>query len=346
MEARKRVPHHLVDELEFWQEFNVSMFHERCCSALDDILRRHRIPIVVGGAGYYLRSLIKGVPTTPIVSEDIETRVRHWLDTDSNWDISLKRLERVDPIYSATLSRNDYYRLQRALCVFEASGKPVSSFMDINETRYRYDWRCIFLSTDRLALNRVVDRRVENMIEAGLIEEVADLMMNKKISDEFMAGKAIGYRETMVFLRRLLDLKEQGGLRVPWERVDALFLDYLAELMRNSRQYAKRQWTWFRNESDYVWIETGGDESQVERQILDLFHISPLEYKAHLDKSKLSHPAVILDQPLQRKLMNTYKSILSVFHDVKTRTLLLERIWNTYVSCWNLNREQIAMVSS
>jgi tRNA dimethylallyltransferase len=346
LEIRKRIPHHLIDELDFWQEFNVSTFHETCCSAIDDVLRRHRVPIVVGGAGYYLRSLIRGVPTTPIVSDEIETRVRHWLDIDSDWDISLKRLERVDPIYSATLGRNDYYRLQRALCVFETCGKPVSSFMDMNETRYRYDWRCVFLSTDRVALNRVVDRRVEGMIEAGMIEEVADLMINKKFSDKFMAGKAIGYRETIAFLRHLVGLRGQEGPIIPWERVDTLFLDYLTRLMRSSRHYAKRQWTWFRNEPDYVWIETGGDESQIERQILDLFHASQSEYKVMADQLKHLQTSVVSDQRIQRKLMNTYTSILSVYHDIKKRGLLLERIWNTYISRWNLNKEQMAVISS
>lgn len=305
------------------------MFHERCCSKIDDILQRNRVPIIVGGAGYYLRSLIRGVPTTPNVSRDIEIRIRHMLDVDSSWDKSLKRLEMIDPIYSKTLSRNDYYRLHRALCIFESSGKPVSSFTDMNDTRFKYDWRCIFLSTDRVNLNRVVDRRVESMIEQGLIEEVVNLMLSKKFSDEFTAGKAIGYRETMCFLKRFSNLKNHLSDKIiPWKQMDTLFLEYITELMQNSRHYAKRQWTWFRNEPDYIWIETGKDESTIEPRILEIFQLSNYDYQICL-KETMKHSQIIgKDQTLQRKLMKNYTSILSVYNDMKKRISLLEDLFD------------------
>jgi tRNA dimethylallyltransferase len=324
-EDRRRVRHHMLDEVEFWQEFNIATFYNACCSNIEAILERQHVPILVGGAGYYLRSLMRGLPTTPMVDESIEQQIQQELNADPDWETSLKRLKKIDPTYAATLQENDYYRLRRALGVFEVSGKPVSSFTDQKETRWKYDWRCIFLSTDRIMLNRTVDRRVESMIEHGLISEVAKLMYEKGFSEQYMAGKAIGYRETIQFLRTMMNLKQQTNDH-PWNQTDSLFLSYLNELMRHSRQYAKRQWTWFRNEPDYVWIDSSQDSSFLEARLLDLYTMSRENYDIQI-KEMRNMNIVGHDQRTQRKIMKDYKSQLSIYHNANKRRKLLDMIW-------------------
>jgi len=241
---RSRVPHHLFDILDPHEEFSVAEYLTAAERALREIVSRGRTPLFVGGTGLYLRSLLRGVFEGP--PADWELRRRWMAEAESSGPEGLyRRLAEVDSITAARLSPNDVRRVIRALEVFETTGTPLSAQqqnppLPPEQRPPHVDW----LSPPREWLHERINRRVEAMFAAGLVDEVRALLARHQPLSH-TARQALGYKE-------VIDWLERGGGDVA---------EVIAEIQTRTRQFAKRQHTWFRNLEECTAVPITGTET-------------------------------------------------------------------------------------
>ena len=238
-EERARVPHHLIDIRDITDPFNVKDFYEEAMTCCRDILNRGRTPIIVGGTGFYIHALLYGPPSGP--GGDLQ--VRAMLQEEENRfgiELLFEKLLQYDPEYAATISKNDRHKILRALEIIGISGKKVSSF----EWKSRkllsfFDWRAWFIYWPREILYKRLEKRCDDMMKYGLLEEVVRLD-RAGIRSNRTASQAIGYRQTLDFLDTARTSKD--------------YETYVLNLKTASRHLAKRQFTWFRKEEAFRWL--------------------------------------------------------------------------------------------
>ena len=227
---RRGVPHHMMDVAEPDEDFSVARYVNMAAACVDDILSRGRLPIVAGGTGLYVDSLLSGrtfaafSPESPLRGE-LEQRM-----DEVGGEVMLEELAKIDPEAAARLHANDRKRIIRALEVFYSTGKTITQHnIETQAIPPRYDALTLSLSYEnRQDMWDRIDRRVDVMMEAGLVEEVKSLL-DSGVPDQCTAMQAIGYKEMAAALRG------NGDVRAAAE-----------EIKLRSRQYAKRQLTWFR----------------------------------------------------------------------------------------------------
>jgi tRNA dimethylallyltransferase len=243
------VPQHLID-LKHWScAFTAADFLQSCWKAVKEVVGRGRVPILVGGTGFYLDWVVRGRPGAPPTDPLVLKEVEEMLAKDANWEESLKRLMEVDEEYAAVLMRNDYYRLKRALVVQKMTGAPLSSFKHRRRSseELSVDWRCFYLAvSNRMALLAHLDKRCEMMVQRGLVQEVLQLV-KQGFGPDCQAGRAIGYKEVLDLLAKLR--------RLPREQWDAAFVEFIGEFQSQTRQYTRRQEKWFYGMQEFQWIE-------------------------------------------------------------------------------------------
>lgn len=233
-EELARVPHHFIDELDLTEPFSAGQFAEEANRRIDDIVRRGRVPVVVGGSTLYLEALIHGLSELPRTRAATRTRLMERLDREGAARL-FDELARRDPESAATMDPSKSQRIVRALEVLEDTGRPLSSYHGRSSAPpHRYD--VFVLTRPRDILYERINLRVEAMLDAGLIEE------NRRLLEAEHPGSAnalrtIGYREPMAYLRG----------EIPYDEM-------VRTLKRNTRRYAKRQLTWFRRHEEYRWV--------------------------------------------------------------------------------------------
>jgi len=235
-EQRRRVPHHLLDIREPTQPFTAADFRAEAGQAIDDIHKRGKLPLVVGGTGLYLRVLLHGLTDAPgenpTLRQQLTTRA-----IQEGPETLLEELHQVDPVTAARCHPNNLVRILRALEVWHATGSPLSSFHQRHGFGDQpYDALLLCLDLARETLYRRIDRRVEIMLSAGLVDEVRGLLQ-AGLPDDVKPLQAIGYKEVLAHLRGELTLEAMLEL-----------------IKRNTRHLAKRQLTWFRREPDLQWV--------------------------------------------------------------------------------------------
>jgi tRNA dimethylallyltransferase len=238
----RRVPHHGIDLADPGEDFSLGDFVRHAEMAIASTRGRRRLPVLVGGTGLYLRGLLKGIVEAPPRDEALRARLRSLAERRGTAYLH-RLLARVDPEAAARLRPADGQRLVRALEVYRTARRGLSDL--IRESPFgpdRFASVKIGLSIDREALYRIIDARVERFFAQGLVEEVQRLMQAGH-PESANAFKALGYRETLRHLRGGLSLEE------------AILLT-----QRNTRRYAKRQWTWFRKEEGVTWFEIDPDD--------------------------------------------------------------------------------------
>lgn len=240
---RARVPHHMLDVADPGEKYSVARYVEEAARCCDEILARGKLPIITGGTGLYIDSLLAG---REFGGEADGGALRARLNAEYErlgGEAMLARLRDVDPERAAKLHPGDRRRIVRALEVFEATGLTITEHdAHTRALPPRYEARRIALSyADREALYARIDRRVDEMAAQGLFEEVAGLLA-AGLSPESTAMQAIGYKEAAMALR--------GDM----SRAEALAL-----IKQASRRYAKRQLTWFRRTPGTRWILWEGE---------------------------------------------------------------------------------------
>ncbi|MCX7765841.1 MAG: tRNA (adenosine(37)-N6)-dimethylallyltransferase MiaA [Candidatus Sumerlaeia bacterium] len=236
LEELKGVPYHLIDFVDPAEQFNVAEFVKLADQKIQEIINRQKIPLVVGGTGLYVRSLLYGIFTEP--SKNLE--VRHQLQARANTEglqALYHQLQAVDPVSAARIQPTDKMRIIRALEVFIVTGEKISTLQQMSQQQGpRYEFQLIVLNRSRAELYRRINWRVEKMFALGFVNEVKQLI-ELGYNETSPGFNALGYKQVLSYLQGRISL------------ADAIRL-----VKRDTRHYAKRQLTWFRAMPDAKWI--------------------------------------------------------------------------------------------
>ncbi len=248
---RRGIPHHLIDVANPDEPFTAGEYARRARQVIREIAARNRLPLVVGGTGLYLRALVDGLFPGPTRDDELRGRL---MEREARRPGFLHRmLRRLDPEAARRIHATDRHKLVRALEVCLLTGRPLSRwFASGREALTGFRVLKLALNPPREELYRRLDERCARMFAAGLIEEVRRILA-MGYPPTIKPLQAHGYRQALQVLRGELELRK------------AL---YYAQ--RNTRRYAKRQWTWFRHEPGVVWLNGFGDEPETQRAAADL----------------------------------------------------------------------------
>lgn len=231
------IPHHLIDIKETDESYSVSDFQEDASKKIDEITTSGKVPIIVGGTGLYIESLLYPVSHSGEAEPNFELRneLEEYAKEKGNQGL-WERLNKIDPDAAEKIHPNNVRRVIRALEVYYETGQLFSSFQ--NERKKKdsiYDAYIICLNTDRSVLYERINKRVDIMIEEGLLEEAQELWNKLGPEPKAQSTKGIGYQELFPYFNDESSLDEA-----------------VAKIKQNSRRYAKRQLTWFRNRLENV----------------------------------------------------------------------------------------------
>ena len=261
LEEQAGIPHHMLSVAEPWEDFSVSRYCAMADPIVEDILRRGKSPIIVGGTGLYMDALIRGNAFAPCPStgrrEELEA-----LAASQGIEAVIERLRAVDPGSAARLHPSDQKRIIRAMEVYLETGMTITEHnRKTQEIPPKYHpIRFALTDRQRQTLYDRIDRRVDAMVEAGLIEEIQGLLA-RGIPEKCTAMQAIGYKEFVAALHGACSLEEAAG-----------------QVKQSSRRYAKRQLTWFRRNPENIWLIR--EDGQTSMEILD----SARQYLRDFDK--------------------------------------------------------------
>ncbi len=247
---QQRVPHHLIDILDPDETSSAGAYQRRAREVLDGIRNRDRLPILVGGTGLYLRAVMEGLFDGPGPSTYWRTRMQARAE-EKGREYLHSLLERLDPASAQRIAPRDLPKVIRALEVRLMTGQRLSSHLDSTPRRpiKGFAFNIIGLDPPRAALYERIGRRVGQMFEAGLVEEVKSILA-RGVKPEASAFRAIGYRQVLEYIDGTISLD------------DAMMLTE-----RDTRRYAKRQLTWFRKQHTVTWFDGFGDEGQIRERI-------------------------------------------------------------------------------
>lgn len=238
-EDRMVIPHHLVDVCDITDPFNVYDFCTQGHMALEDILSRGSVPIIVGGTGFYIHNLLYGPPKGP----SSDPCLRKSLEEEGDrvgYELLYQRLEQFDPVYSQSITSNDRHKIIRALEIIALSGRRVSDFSRSNSNNLKYDYRCWFLNMPRTLLKDRLSLRCEEMLSGGFLNEVVHLK-ERGLQDNHVATSAVGYRQALEFLQTNKSPEE--------------YQNFVERFKTASYHLSKRQCTWFKKEPLFRWID-------------------------------------------------------------------------------------------
>lgn len=231
------VPHYLIDELNPDEEFNITVFKEKADACIDDIYSRGRIPIIAGGTGFYIQSVLYDIKFTE-TKNDYE--YRHQLEEiarEKGTEFIHEMLKSVDEKSANDIHHNNLKRVIRALEYYKETGKPISEHnKEQSKNTSPYNFVYFVLNDEREKMYERINKRVDVMIENGLIDEVKSLL-NKGYGKQMVSMQGIGYKEIVEYLEGECTLDEA-----------------IYNIKINTRHFAKRQLTWFRREKDVTMI--------------------------------------------------------------------------------------------
>lgn len=237
---REGVVHHLIDSRDLDESINVCDYAKEASDAIREILDRGAVPLIVGGSGFYLDAILYGPPGGPASDPAIRSRLESEMEL-FGIDVLFKRLSDLDPEYARTITPNDRHKVIRALEIMQLSQKPVSFFsFSPSYPSQQYDFRCWFLAMDREALYAAIETRCDEMLRSGFIEEVEKLD-KQGLRLNRTASRAIGYKQCLEFLDTARTEKDKQ--------------EFIARFKQASRNYAKRQFTWFKQAEGFRWLD-------------------------------------------------------------------------------------------
>ena len=253
------IPHHMLSVAQPGEDFSVSRYCEMAAPILDDILRRGKTALIAGGTGLYMDALIRGNSFAPFPSTGVRRALEYQADKEG-MEAMMARLRSVDPESAARLHLADRKRIIRALEVYLETGQTITEHnrrTQAQAPRYQPIWLGLDFE-DRAVLYRRIDRRVDRMLEQGLLREIQILLENG-VDPQGTAMQAIGYKEFLAALDGRITVEAAAD-----------------QVRKASRHYAKRQLTWFRRNPAIRWILRREDEGEEEiivraRQVLREF---------------------------------------------------------------------------
>ena len=236
-----RVKHHLIGFVPMGEQFSVAKYKEKAISTIDNILSEGKLPVVVGGTGFYIDTLVKNTEFFDYEESDLRAKLEERLEKEGA-EALFQELKDIDPKAAEKLHINDTKRVIRALEVYHLTGKTITQQEEESHLKEsKYDWCLIGLkANDRQFLYDRINKRVDIMLEMGLFKE-AEEFFSSKISQT--AAQAIGYKELKPYIDGFVTLDEA-----------------LEKLKMESRRYAKRQLTWFRRNPDIHWLDIDAED--------------------------------------------------------------------------------------
>ena len=260
-DEKRGVPHHLIDELAPNEAYSVAIFKNRAAALIEDIGSRGKMPIICGGTGFYINALLFGTEFETEIDSDKNYRQNlEALAKDKGADFLHDMLKNVDPEAAKSIDTNNVKRVIRALEYFRQHNTLISlhNRQQMEKRRHpAYEAQVFVLHGDRAAMYDRINRRVDRMVAAGLVEEVAALL-EAGFSPDLPSMQGLGYRQIIKYL--------QG---------DCTLEEAITSVKRDTRHFAKRQLTWFRNQLpglDVHWVDVDeyGDNAAIAQEIIDL----------------------------------------------------------------------------
>ncbi|MDD5107411.1 MAG: tRNA (adenosine(37)-N6)-dimethylallyltransferase MiaA [Desulfuromonadaceae bacterium] len=252
-EQQGGIRHHLINSIAPDHPFSAADFAAAAAVAINDITSRGKRAIVAGGTGLYIRALVKGLVDSPSGDDKLRQSLQNeagLIGNEGMWE----KLRRVDPELAATLHPNNLVRIIRALEVYQLTGIPLSDSQQKHAfSLQRYDTLQIGIAVERQKLYQRIDQRVDQMVAAGLLDEVRGLL-TAGFNRDLKVMRSIGYKEVAAHI--------DGELT---------FEDAISLIKRNTRRYAKRQQTWFGADSDILWFEYPEKFDTITQHAIDFF---------------------------------------------------------------------------
>lgn len=237
-EEMEGVPHHLIDILEPWEEFNVVFFQQKVYEAMDEIYSRGHIPILAGGTGFYIQAILNEIDFTETDSDDGYRRQLEEMAKVTEPEVMHAMLEEVDPEAAKQIHPNNVKRVIRALEFYHQTGSPISAHNEEQKKKEpAYNFAYFVLNMDRGKLYTRIEERIDIMMEQGLVKEVEGLK-SEGCHKDMVSMKGLGYKEILDYLDGNTSLEEA-----------------VAILKQGTRRFAKRQLTWFRREPEVIWFD-------------------------------------------------------------------------------------------
>ena len=256
-EEKCGIPHFLIDELEPDEEFNVTIFKNKVMGYIKDITSRGKVPIIVGGTGFYIQSVIYDINFNEY-GDDSNVRKKYEAMAETIGKSELhKKLALVDREYADSVSENNVKKVVRALTFFEMTGEKLSEHNKRErERRSPFDFAYFVLTMDRKKLYERIDKRVDLMFDMGLVDEVKALMA-KGYDKSLVSMQGIGYKEVIDYLNGRTSLEECIDI-----------------IKRDTRHFAKRQLTWFKREKVVTYIDKDefGTEDKCLKEMLRVYN--------------------------------------------------------------------------
>lgn len=251
-EEMQGIKHYLIDELEPDEEFHVVRFQQMAKTAMEEIYAKGKVPIVVGGTGFYIQALLYDIDFT---ENEEDTAYREELEKiaeEKGAEYLHDMLREIDPESADVIHANNVKRVIRALEFYKLTGQKISKHNEKERAKESpYEFCYFVLNDDRQLLYDRIDLRIDKMIEDGLLEEVSALK-NKGYTKDMVSMQGLGYKEILDYLNGECSLEE------------AIYV-----LKRDTRHFAKRQLTWFRRERDVIWVDKNKYDHD-ENQVLDV----------------------------------------------------------------------------
>jgi len=238
-EEKCGIPHYLMDVLEPTEDFNVVTFKNMATKALDDIYSQGRLPIIVGGTGFYIQALLYDIDFTEEPgNEEIRSELEAIAQEPDGADRLYEMLTEIDPESTQSIHKNNVKRVIRAIEFYRLSGEKISQHNEEQRAKESpYDFIYFVLNDERSRLYSRIEKRVDEMMEEGLVNEVKRLM-DMGCSMENVSMQGLGYKEILEYLQGECTLE-----------------DSIYRIKRDTRHYAKRQLTWFKREKTVTWID-------------------------------------------------------------------------------------------
>jgi tRNA dimethylallyltransferase len=254
-EQRKRIIHHLIDVADPDERFTAADFAREAKKIMKDLIATGKSPIVAGGTGLYVKALTRGFFKGPRGNLKIRERLQELAQQKGN-EFLHKKLSKVDPEAARRIHPNNLVRVIRALEVYELTGISISKLQKQGlYDKGEFDFIKIGLNLDREKLYAKIEKRVDQMMEQGLLDEVIRLT-ELGYSQKLTPLKTLGYKELFSYLERKISLSEAVDL-----------------IKKNTRNYAKRQLTWFKKEKDITWFDV--EKNSIVKSIVEKFKKNP-----------------------------------------------------------------------
>jgi tRNA dimethylallyltransferase len=255
LQERSYIRHHLVDFVHPSEPYSVGKYRKEAMDVIEKMHTEGKVPLVVGGTGLYIRALTLGLFEGPDADPDIRNYFKEITERDGR-NALYEQLKKVDPEAAKRIHPNDERRLIRALEVHRITGKPISQLQQEQKDRLEARYRFIFfgLRLSRNKLYGIIEKRVDRMIEMGLLDEVRSLL-SMGVPADSVAMQGLGYKQIVPVIQRKQELKQA-----------------VEQVKKETRHFAKRQMTWFNGEERIEWLDLNAFRTReaAVRKLIDL----------------------------------------------------------------------------